>query len=48
MKYIVITGTPSDGFRYTGPFDNEEDAINYIEYSKFDWWIDEIKEPEVE
>ena len=45
--WIVITGTPSDGFIYYGPFKSKGDAIEYAENENFheSWWIDTLELP---
>jgi hypothetical protein len=36
---IVIEGDPVDGFTFTGPFKDVEDAIFYGEGLGVEWWI---------
>jgi len=40
-KFIVIQGTPADGFDYFGPFDTPNDAAEYVaaDYSPVNWWV---------
>jgi hypothetical protein len=40
-KYILITGNPVQGFQYTGPFNDPEEAGNYALTSgtEADWWV---------
>jgi len=45
MSYIIITGNPTEGFTYTGPFLIREDAIEYAEQKLPTWeywWIAEL------
>ena len=39
--HIIVMGNPSDGFRFIGPFDDIEDARQYLETeaSKENCWI---------
>lgn len=43
---IIIHGNPIHGFSYYGPFEDEDAACNWVEYSAVghreitgDWWI---------
>ena len=45
MKYILVRGTPKDGFNYYGPFETAEIALSYAEYEtglNVDWWIEPL------
>ncbi len=46
-KYILIYGTPIDGFTIVGPFDGPDDAIKHAEDNRIDadWWITIIHDP---
>jgi len=45
--WIVITGTPIDGFTFVGPFSDPGTAIdcaeNGLTNSGIDWWISKLK-----
>jgi len=45
--YIVIAGTPNDGFAFTGPFDSHEEALEWAENARLtdDWWIAPLDAP---
>ena len=47
MKYILVFGSPVDGFEHIGPFDSAEDAYNYAEmhFCGSDWWLILLQEP---
>lgn len=41
-KYILISGSPVDGFEFAGPFETEWDTQAYAENNGYDdegWWI---------
>lgn len=49
MKYILITGSPSDGFDYEGPFDDPTTAGEFARKTfprNSKYWIAPIREPE--
>jgi hypothetical protein len=49
MSTIIITGNPVDGFKYHGPFDTPDSAIDYEEHvldEGVDWWIAPLVTPE--
>lgn len=50
MKYILITGSPLDGFIYEGPFDYLPEIMKFArdKYGKGAWWIAELKEPGID
>ena len=43
-RCILVVGGPNLGFQFYGPFDTEDDAINYAETIEFDeiWWISHL------
>jgi len=46
-KFIIVRGNPLDGFTFIGPFDSDDDAIDYGErYIEQDmpWWSAELGE----
>lgn len=43
--YIVITGNPSTGFVFHGPFDDPGDAMTYAKSVSDDWWITALVTP---
>jgi len=49
MNYIIIVGTPVDGFKYVGPFVDRDEAVHYAEVEArgfdADWWIAELVWP---
>ena len=47
MKYIVVYGTPIDGFNFRGPFDTELLAHDYIDADDSDdtAWVVELTPP---
>lgn len=48
MKYIFVYGNPIDGFRFVGPFDDRDEAVEYGESEppgSADWWIAELDKP---
>jgi len=48
-SWIVIAGTPADGFHHVGPFASPEDAIEYAKVAQdgCDWWVIELQKREV-
>lgn len=46
-NYIIVTGNPVDGFKFVGPFDDKEKAIEVAEHHIIvDWWIADLTSPE--
>ena len=47
-KWMIATGSPVDGFKYYGTFDDREDAIAFSEQNiqDIDWWIVKIQPKE--
>lgn len=43
---VLITGTPLDGFYFTGPFPDGNTAVEHGESQDGDWWIAMLDEPE--
>lgn len=44
--YIVMIGTPGNGFRFYGPFECIEDAQTFAtEYMPEEWWIEKLRNP---
>ena len=44
--YVVATGNAFDGVTLTGPFDDNESAIEYAEfYTLTDWHVVELESP---
>lgn len=45
--WIIVVGNPVDGFEYHGPFNHEDNAIqwadNYIEDEE--WWLSHLTAP---
>lgn len=48
MKWIIAKGNPIDGFEFTGPFNDRDDAVEYGDSVASDWWVAEMDEPEME
>lgn len=49
MKFILISGTPIDGFSYYGPFDTPGEAHDFaenIEENQAEYWVAIINSPE--
>jgi hypothetical protein len=43
-QWIVVIGSPSDGFTFHGPFDDHEDALHWVEGEKNEsWWISDLQ-----
>ncbi len=49
MKYFIISGSPIYGFRYIGPFDSQQLAIQYQKRNANSmsptWWVGELLTP---
>ena len=45
--YIVIVGSPSEGFSYVGPFPAAEMAVNYMQNESGDWWVSRMEPPAI-
>ena len=46
--YVIVTGTPVDGFEHIGPFDSRRSAENYVAkyFDLFeDYWVILLQEP---
>jgi len=43
--WIVVKGTPGDGFTFVGPFENNEDAFDALD-GESDCWVAELEEPD--
>lgn len=48
--FIVMRGNPADGFRFVGPFETSDDAVEYIDkcVGNEEAWVVELLEPEYE
>lgn len=47
-QQLVITGSPTDGFNYYGPFATSEEAYDAVQNSPldgFDWWVTDLQSP---
>jgi hypothetical protein len=46
-KYIIMYGNPIDGFKFVGPFDSLNDALEHLEeeHADYDMCIAELQEP---
>ncbi len=42
---VVVVGNPIDGIQIFGPFDHINDAIEWTESLKGEWWIVTLEEP---
>lgn len=48
MKYIIIYGSPTDGFAYIGPFESQEAATahgNTDGNLDYNWWVAPLEAP---
>ncbi len=46
MSYIVITGSLSDGFEFTGPFDDSDAAMQFVaDTSSESGWVMRLLPP---
>lgn len=47
-QFIIVTGTPYEGFTPIGPFPSSDVAIKFAEatFEQDDWWLMELEEPE--
>jgi hypothetical protein len=47
-QFIVIYGSPADGFNYVGPFNSRDDAAQYAaDDAHADWWIIRLDAPAI-
>lgn len=47
MKWIIVAGDVLRGFRFIGPFNEEDIATDYADlYLDNDWDVAELKEPD--
>ena len=46
--YVVATGSPFDGISLFGPFQDYDDALDYIETLSADTWIVDLNDPKGE
>ena len=44
MNYIIVEGSPIDGFRYVGPFKTHEEALEASDSVLTEWWIANLEE----
>ncbi len=45
-KLMIMSGTPTEGFIFIGPFDPEEDPNEYAKTKlDVDWWLIELTPP---
>ena len=45
-SFILVVGTPRDGFEFLGPFDSVDAAVEYAEDREYDyWWAEELCKP---
>lgn len=47
QRFVMLIGNPGDGFVVVGPFDNHNEAFQYLEVerAKEDCWIVELHAP---
>jgi hypothetical protein len=45
--FVIISGSPADGFRYFGPFEFPENGIDWAESTLSDetWWLVPLETP---
>jgi hypothetical protein len=47
MSCIVVIGNPVGGFRFVGPFETNDEAIDFgNDIGEGDWWIADLEAPE--
>lgn len=48
MKHLLVVGNPIDGFGFHGPFETEEEAVEYGENNNWDdnWNVAELQAPD--
>lgn len=44
--YIVVTGQIADGFEFTGPFVDYEEAAEWASHLAEGWWVETLHTPE--
>lgn len=44
MHYIIVTGSPVDGFQFFGTFEDRDEAVHEAEsfFDNENWWIAEV------
>jgi hypothetical protein len=47
-QQIVVVGNPVDGLQFFGPFECTEDAIEWTDGLKAEWWIAILEAPHAE
>lgn len=47
-NFIIVHGSPADGFLFVGPFTYHGDAVKYASTELDDsaWWVAPIEQPE--
>jgi hypothetical protein len=44
IQYIVVSGTPADGFAFWGPLEDPDAAASWAESNLHgDWWVTELE-----
>lgn len=43
--YVIMYGHPHRGFRFVGPFEDHEDAINYTSHIAGACWVVTLDQP---
>lgn len=47
-QFIIIYGSPADGFAHVGPFDSRDDASQYASIDNAgEWWIVMLDAPAI-
>jgi hypothetical protein len=47
VSYIIVSGNPVDGLRFTGPYADHDEALEAAAVSEQEWWVAELHAPEV-
>jgi hypothetical protein len=44
LKALIVTGNPVDGFKFIGPFDTRDDAVDSASRGEIDkdWWVADL------
>ena len=44
--YIVVTGQIAEGFEFTGPFVDYDEAAEWASHLAEGWWVETLHKPE--
>lgn len=45
-QFVVVTGSPTDGLEFTGPFHSYDDAADWASGLGEAWWIECLHQPD--